>query len=100
MDKKYTVLIVDDAEQNIELMSEMLKDSYNIITADNGALALEIMRGEARPDDTCCGHNVRQRARRAGSRLRTGRGGFRVARGRYERRAPPRKERFEIMRTR
>ena len=50
MDKKYTVLIVDDAEQNIELMSEMLKDSYNIITADNGALALEIMRGEERPD--------------------------------------------------
>lgn len=50
MEHKYTVLIVDDAEHNIEYMSEMLKDSYNIITAESGARALEILRGDARPD--------------------------------------------------
>lgn len=50
MEKRYTVLIVDDAEHNIELMSEMLKDSYNIITARGGEEALKIMRGENPPD--------------------------------------------------
>lgn len=50
MEHKYTVLIVDDAEHNIEYMSEMLRDSYNIITAESGARALEILRGDARPD--------------------------------------------------
>lgn len=50
MEHKYTVLIVDDAEHNIEYMSEMLKDSYNIITAQGGSEALRILRGENRPD--------------------------------------------------
>lgn len=50
MEHRYTVLIVDDAEHNIDLMSEMLKDSYNIITADSGTRALEILRGEICPD--------------------------------------------------
>lgn len=50
MEYKYTVLIVDDTEHNIEYMSEMLKDSYNIITAESGTRALEIMRGDRRPD--------------------------------------------------
>lgn len=50
MEHKYTVLIVDDAEHNIEYMSEMLRDSYNIITAESGARVLEILRGDARPD--------------------------------------------------
>lgn len=50
MEQRYVVLIVDDTEHNIALMSEMLKDSYDIITADNGTSALEIMRGENRPD--------------------------------------------------
>lgn len=50
MEQRYVVLIVDDTEHNIALMSEMLKDSYDIITADNGTSALEIMRGAKRPD--------------------------------------------------
>lgn len=50
MEKRYTVLIVDDAEHNIELMSDMLKESYDLITADNGINALRIMRSENRPD--------------------------------------------------
>ncbi len=50
MEHRYTVLIVDDAEHNIEFMSEMLKDNYNIVAADSGARALEIMRGKDRPD--------------------------------------------------
>ena len=50
MEKRYTVLIVDDTESNIELMSDMLSDIYDIETANNGVDALEIMRGENRPD--------------------------------------------------
>lgn len=50
MERKYTVLIVDDSETNIEMMSEMLRGSYALVTANNGVDALEEMRGENRPD--------------------------------------------------
>lgn len=50
MENRYTVLIVDDAEYNIELFSEVLSESYDILTATNGSQALEIMRGKSRPD--------------------------------------------------
>lgn len=50
MERKYTVLIVDDSEKNIEMISEMLSDSYELITAANGIDALEVMRGERCPD--------------------------------------------------
>ncbi|MDE6726946.1 MAG: EAL domain-containing protein [Oscillospiraceae bacterium] len=50
MEKRYIVLIVDDAQSNIDLMSDMLADSYDIITANNGVDAIGIMRGENRPD--------------------------------------------------
>lgn len=43
-DKKATVLIVDDLKLNIELMSSLLCDSFEILTASGGAEALEIMR--------------------------------------------------------
>lgn len=37
------VLVVDDMELNRELLAEILKDEYDIITAENGKLALECL---------------------------------------------------------
>ncbi len=42
-EKKATVLIVDDAEINREILAEMLKDDYHILAAENGKEAIEIM---------------------------------------------------------
>jgi len=42
-DKVPTVLVVDDINTNIEILEEILKDDYNIITANNGRQALEIL---------------------------------------------------------
>jgi putative two-component system response regulator len=39
-----TVLVVDDVEMNVMILEEILKDSYNIITAGNGVEALDILR--------------------------------------------------------
>ena len=50
MENRYTVLIVDDAMTNIVIMSEMLKDNYDLVAATNGTDALKIMRGKKRPD--------------------------------------------------
>ena len=44
MGNRYTALIVSSDQHNIERLSDILKDSYNIITAGNGIDALEIMR--------------------------------------------------------
>lgn len=40
----HTLLLVDDAQINLDLLSDIFKDSYNILTADNGRAALKIMR--------------------------------------------------------
>ena len=40
-----TILVVDDVEMNVMILEEILKDRYNIITASNGAQALEILYG-------------------------------------------------------
>lgn len=42
-----TILIVDDAKINIEILTNMLEDSYKILSARNGREALEVMRGES-----------------------------------------------------
>jgi putative two-component system response regulator len=42
-DKLPTVLVVDDMKINVEILEEILKDDYNIITANNGRQALEIL---------------------------------------------------------
>jgi len=42
-DKVPTVLVVDDIETNVEILEEILKDDYNIITANNGKQALELL---------------------------------------------------------
>ena len=40
---KRTVLIVDDEEINLEIMSEILKDAFNVLTANDGKEALDIL---------------------------------------------------------
>ena len=40
---KRTVLIVDDEEINVEIMSEILKDTFNVLTANDGKEALDIL---------------------------------------------------------
>jgi len=42
-DKAPTVLVVDDVKMNIEILEEILKNDYNVITAENGKQALEIL---------------------------------------------------------
>ncbi|MDE6579242.1 MAG: response regulator, partial [Ruminiclostridium sp.] len=45
MDKlKHTLLIVDDAEINLAILTEIFEGKYNILTASNGEQALETMR--------------------------------------------------------
>ncbi|MCM1299014.1 MAG: EAL domain-containing protein [Firmicutes bacterium] len=47
MDKVKTILIVDDLLQNIELLSDLFKDDFNIITAISGGEALGILESKA-----------------------------------------------------
>ena len=44
------VLLVDDTPENLELMSELLADSYRIKVANNGLKALRIAAGSQQPD--------------------------------------------------
>ena len=39
-----TVLAVDDVDMNVMILEEILKDDYNILTANNGKEALEILK--------------------------------------------------------
>ena len=41
---KLRVLIVDDSELNREMLGSMLGDEYEILEAENGVQAVEIMR--------------------------------------------------------
>lgn len=42
---KLKVLIVDDSELNREMLGSMLGNEYEILEAENGAQAIEILRG-------------------------------------------------------
>jgi len=46
MDKKKTILIVDDTETNIDILLEILDDKYDILVALDGKSALEIAQEE------------------------------------------------------
>lgn len=50
-DKVKTLLIVDDLLQNLELLTDVFKDSFNIITAINGGDALGILESKAEEID-------------------------------------------------
>ena len=47
--KKYTLLIVDDEENNLSSISRILSALYNIITAQDGKEALELIRKDENP---------------------------------------------------
>ncbi len=47
--EKRTILIVDDVEMNRKILSVILADNYNIIEADNGASAKEILEQSPEP---------------------------------------------------
>jgi sigma-B regulation protein RsbU (phosphoserine phosphatase) len=48
--KKYTILLVDDSPENIDLIGDVLKQTYNIKVALNGEMALKIARSDNPPD--------------------------------------------------
>jgi putative two-component system response regulator len=43
-------LAVDDVQENLEILNEILKDIYTVITVDSGAKALEVMKTGEKPD--------------------------------------------------
>ena len=45
-----TVLVVDDTPENLELMQALLRDSYKVKGANNGARGLQIANSDAPPD--------------------------------------------------
>src|ERR1700722_12783539 len=49
-DQKKTVLLVDDAPANIQIVNSILKDIYKIRIATSGAKALELARVTPTPD--------------------------------------------------
>ena len=49
-DEKQVVLLVDDAPANLQIVSSILKDTYKIRVATNGAKALELAKGTPAPD--------------------------------------------------
>ena len=45
IDKRQTILIVDDAEFNRDILKEFLGETYNYLEAENGNQAIQIMGG-------------------------------------------------------
>jgi len=48
--ERHTLLIVDDAPENLALMTGLLKDKYVVKVANSGERALEILAGQPLPD--------------------------------------------------
>ncbi|WP_163468909.1 EAL domain-containing protein [Fusobacterium sp. IOR10] len=44
--KKHTILVVDDNEINIKILEKILEKDYNVLSANNGQEALDIIRSE------------------------------------------------------
>jgi len=44
--KKHTILVVDDNEINIKILEKILEKDYNVLSANNGIEALNIIRSE------------------------------------------------------
>lgn len=49
-DKNYSILVVDDVQIEIEVMNEILHETYDVKIALNGEKALEIAAKEPHPD--------------------------------------------------
>ncbi|MDK2980918.1 MAG: cyclic di-GMP phosphodiesterase [Chloroflexota bacterium] len=50
MDKKHTVLIVDDTPENIDILVGILKEQYQLKVATGGRAALDILAEKHKPD--------------------------------------------------
>ena len=50
LEDKKSVLVVDDSPDNLTLMSQLLKDTYQVKVANSGERALKIARAERPPD--------------------------------------------------
>ncbi len=48
--KKHTILIVDDEENNLLALADMLDDSYNVLVAQDGQDALELIQKDNDPE--------------------------------------------------
>lgn len=46
INKKHTVLVVDDSEINIKILNKILKEDYNVLSAKNGKEALDIIHSK------------------------------------------------------
>ncbi|NQZ09412.1 MAG: two-component system response regulator [Algicola sp.] len=49
-DNKATILVVDDAPENIDVLTSLLREQYKVKAALNGKLALRIAAGRHKPD--------------------------------------------------
>src|SRR5665647_1124275 len=49
MDRRKTIMIVDDTEMNIDILVKALQDDYDLIVAINGLEAIELLE-EQKPD--------------------------------------------------
>ena len=49
-DQRKTILIVDDAPSNLQMVNSILKGSYNVRIATSGAKALELVKAAPTPD--------------------------------------------------
>jgi putative two-component system response regulator len=47
---KATILVIDDAPENLALMSNLLKDNYRVKIANSGEKALKIAASDPPPD--------------------------------------------------
>lgn len=47
---KRSILVVDDTPDNLSLLTDLLKEHYKVLVANNGETALQIARGAKRPD--------------------------------------------------
>ncbi|MDR1854761.1 MAG: two-component system response regulator [Azoarcus sp.] len=50
LNERFTILVVDDAPENLALMSAVLRDIYRVKVANNGEKALRIAISEPHPD--------------------------------------------------
>lgn len=52
-DRRHTILVVEDNEENCEILVHILEQEYDVLTAANGREALEILRKDNNKDRVC-----------------------------------------------
>lgn len=49
LEKAYTILVVDDEDANLRMLSRIFKEEYNVLTASNGRDALDLLANDPNP---------------------------------------------------